>query len=374
VHRISLHRQTAVFSRLLEIVRERDLAGQLGISEAELVAADVGAGTVRLTCDVPAVLNGLAEVGEVMALTRNESVVHEKIGTYGGVRLGEGAGVVIGDEINLRVFPPRWKHAFAVEKVTADGQTRRSLQFFDRAGDAVHKVYLRLASDLARYRALVTQLASPDQEASLPEVAPILPVARNDAVSREELNASWSRLTDTHDFYPMRRLKLPRIDAVAMAEDTFTWPLDLDATPRLIDVAVAEALPIMVFAGSRGCVQIHAGTIRNVKPMGPWLNILDENFHMHLRLDHIADLWAVRKPTDRGQVTSVEAYDANGSLIVQFFGIQEKGLDAPRWPARSRPRLPSPPTTRWRELKPGPVSTSPPAPARGRACRLRRSA
>jgi putative hemin transport protein len=106
----------------------------------------------------------------------------------------------------------------------------------------------------------------------------------------------------------------------------------------------------MVFAGSRGCVQIHAGTIRNVKPMGPWLNILDENFHMHLRLDHIADLWAVRKPTDRGQVTSVEAYDANGSLIVQFFGIQEKGLDAPRWPARSRPRLPSPPTTRWREL------------------------
>jgi putative hemin transport protein len=37
------------------------------------------------------------------------------------------------------------------------------------------------------------------------------------------------------------------------------------------------------------------------------------------------------KPTDLGQVTSVEAYDANGSLIVQFFGIQQKGQDAPRW-------------------------------------------
>ena len=313
-------------------MRERDFAQQMGISEAEFVAAYVGEGVTRLVCDVPAALNGLAAVGEVMALTRNESAVHEKIGTYGGVRLGEGAGVVINGEINLRVFPPRWKYAFAVEKTGSDGEVRRSLQFFDGAGDAVHKVHLRPASDVAAYRALVGQLASPDQQAWLPEVAPIPPMAKNAAVSREELTESWSKLTDTHDFYPMlRRLKLPRIDAVALARDAFTWQLDTGATQRLIDVAVAEALPIMVFAGSRGCVQIHGGPIRNVKPMGPWLNIIDETFHMHLRLDHIASLWAVRKPTDRGQVTSVEAYSANGSLIVQFFGIQEKGLDAPRW-------------------------------------------
>ncbi|MGD9802083.1 MAG: hemin-degrading factor [Hyphomicrobiaceae bacterium] len=313
-------------------MRERDLAKQLGISEAELVAADVGEGVVRLVCDVPTALNGLAEVGEVMALTRNESAVHEKIGTYGGVRLGEGAGVVINGEINLRVFPPRWKYAFAVEKTAEDGQTRHSLQFFDEAGDAVHKVHLRPASDLDRYRALVARLASPDQKVWLPEVAPILPTAKNEAVSREELNESWSKLTDTHDFYPMlRRLKLPRFDAVAMAENTFTWPLDLSATSQLVDVAVAESLPIMVFAGSRGCVQIHGGPIKNVKMVGPWLNVMDENFHMHLRLDHITSLWAVRKPTDLGQVTSVEAYGANGSLIVQFFGIKQKGLDAPRW-------------------------------------------
>jgi putative hemin transport protein len=312
--------------------RERDLARQLGISEAELVAADVGAGVTRLDLDVPAILAGLAEVGEVMALTRNDSVVHEKIGTYGGVRLGEGAGVVLGDEINLRVFPPRWKHAFAVDKPSADGSTRHSLQFFDGAGDAVHKVHLRPASSQARYRALVARLTSRDQEARLPEVAPIPPVAKNESVSREELNKSWSKLTDTHDFYPMlRRLGLPRIDAVAMAEGAFTLPLDLGAIQQLIDVAVAEALLIMVFVGSRGCVQIHAGPICNVKPVGPWLNIIDETFNLHLRLDHIERLWAVRKPTDQGQVTSVEAYDAQGSLILQFFGIQQKGLDAPRW-------------------------------------------
>jgi len=193
-------------------------------------------------------------------------------------------------------------------------------------------VHLRPASDLARYRALVAQLASVDQAARLPEVAPIPPSSRTGTASREELNDSWSKLTDTHEFYPMlRRLKLSRIDAVTMAEDTFTWSLDPGATTQLIDMVVAKALPIMVFAGSRGVVQIHSGPIRNVKPMGPSLNVMDKTFHMHLRLDHIASLWAVRKPTDQGQITSVEAYDANGSLILQFFGIRQKGLDAPLW-------------------------------------------
>lgn len=39
----------------------------------------------------------------------------------------------------------------------------------------------------------------------------------------------------------------------------------------------------------------------------------------------------MRTPTDLDKVTSVEAYGANGSLIVQFFSIQLKGQDGPRW-------------------------------------------
>lgn len=313
-------------------MRERDFSTQYGVSEAELVAAHIGEGVTRLDCDVEAALTGLTEVGEVLALTRNESAVHEKIGTYGGVQLGAGAGVVLGDEIDLRVFPPHWKYAFAVEKPTAHELMRNSLQFFDAAGDAVHKVYLRPTSDHARYHALVARLASPDQQPSLPPIAPIAPKAGGPKPNREELRDSWSKLTDTHDFYPMlRRFNLARIDAVTLAEDAFTWQLDPGATTQVLETAAAEGLSIMVFAGSRGCVQIHGGPIRNLKPTGPWFNIMDDNFHLHLRLDHIAGLWAVRKPTSRGRVTSVEAYGANGSLIVQFFGIAGKGLDAPRW-------------------------------------------
>jgi putative hemin transport protein len=72
-------------------MRERDLATQLGVSEADLVAAHVGEGVRRIEPRVSDVLFGLEALGEVMALTRNESAVHEKIGVYDKVIAGQRA-------------------------------------------------------------------------------------------------------------------------------------------------------------------------------------------------------------------------------------------------------------------------------------------
>ena len=81
----------------------------------------------------------------------------------------------------------------------------------------------------------------------------------------------------------------------------------------------------MCFVGNRGCIQIHSGPVKEIRPMGPWLNVMDETFHLHLRLDHIREVWAVRKPASEGHVTSLEAYDAAGRLIIQFFGKRNEG-------------------------------------------------
>ena len=85
---------------------------------------------------------------------------------------------------------------------------------------------------------------------------------------------------------------------------------------------------------NRGIVQIHTGPLKNVAPMGPWLNVMDPTFHLHLRADHIAEAWAVRKPTKDGHVTSVEAYDKNGEMIIQFFGKRKEGnVEMAEWRA-----------------------------------------
>jgi putative hemin transport protein len=315
-------------------MRERDLAAQLGISEAQLVAAHCGEGVVRIEPDVATLLNGLEAVGEVMALTRNESAVHEKIGTYEEVSINGGSALVLGEQIDLRIFPKAWAHGFAVEKRDGDA-IRRSLQFFDAAGDAIHKVHLRPASNLSAYEGLVARMISADQSPELAVAAGI----GNDNVEPdgpsnvEELRNRWSAMTDVHQFVGiLRAMKLTRHQAVSAIGDDFAWPLDLDALQAMFANAVNEQLPIMCFVGNRGCIQIHSGPIHNVKPMGPWINVMDPTFHLHLRMDHIRELWAVRKPTRDGHVTSLEAYGADKRMIIQFFGQRsEGGTERPDW-------------------------------------------
>ena len=306
-------------------MRERDLAMQLGISEAELVAAHCGESVRRIEPRVDDLLTGLEAVGEVMALTRNESAVHEKIGVYDKVVTGKHNAMVLGENIDLRIFPKVWAHGFAVEKRDGD-EVRHSLQFFDEAGEAVHKVHLRPSSDLEAYQGLVERLLSADQSSTLALKNIDVKPATTGGGSADELRERWSGMTDVHQFFGiLKALDLSRHQAVNMVGPDYAWRLDGEALARMFNSAASEALPIMCFVGNRGCIQIHSGPVTNIKTMGPWLNVLDETFHLHLRTDHVRELWAVRKPTKDGHVTSIEAYGADEEMIIQFFGKRHEG-------------------------------------------------
>ena len=319
-------------------LRERDLADRLQISEAQLLAAHIGAATgqrvTRISADCDRIIPAVMALGEVMALTRNESCVIEKTGVYDGFRPGPHAALVVNREIDLRLFPARWVHAFAVEKPVAGG-VRRSVQVFDAAGDAVHKIFLRDGSRLEEWPALVAALAHDDQSDAQP-VSPRQPTepARADAGKAQQLRAEWDQLTDTHQFLQMvRKLKLNRLGAYRIAGAPYVRPLAPDAVETLLIRAAETGLPIMVFVGNMGCIEIHTGPIHNLKRMGPWLNVLDPGFDLHLRTDHIAEVWQVTKSTRRGDAISVEAFDRDGMLITQIFGVLADEEAAARWNA-----------------------------------------
>lgn len=162
---------------------------------------------------------------------------------------------------------------------------------------------------------MVETLASRDQEPGV-QVSPITAEEMvqevNPAVS-ETLRERWSAMQDVHQFAGiLRTLKLSRRQAVRMIGDSFAWRLDAVSLPVMMERAVDGHIPIMCFVGSRGCIQIHSGPTEHVRPLGPWLNVMDPSFHLHLRLDQLTEVWAVRKPNSDGHVTSLEAYDAAG--------------------------------------------------------------
>ncbi len=316
-------------------VRHRDLAHSLGISEAELLAAHLGPDhaktdtnfrTIRLKSDWSSIIAEAHSLGEVMALTRNESCVHEKVGHYGHPT-GQNNELLLGKEIDLRIFFKEWAHGFAViENFYLD--CRRSFQFFDEFGNALHKIIIRENSDLFAFENIIEQYRSTDQEAKIDIQAPSIKQAPLIDVDIDLLGfqRGWLGMADTHQFFDLiKQYKLSRIQALRFAPEGYAQRVPVHFTRELLRKVAIRHIPIMVFVANRGIIQIHTGPISKVVMMDPWLNILDQNFNLHLREDDVYDSWVVRKPTDDGIVTSLELYDSKGEAIVMFFGERKPG-------------------------------------------------
>ncbi|MBL8708796.1 MAG: hemin-degrading factor [Rhodospirillaceae bacterium] len=319
-------------------LRARDAAEALGVSEGELVAAQCGVEARPLAMDVEKLFAGLPALGRVMALTRNENCVHERKGVYEPASFGPMAGIVLGPDIDLRIFPKHWSHLFAVDDAGVE-PARRSLQVFDRHGTAVHKIFALEATDRVAWDRLVAEFAPAD--ASIPlSVEPAVRVQRSPkAVSESERNAllaDWAALRDVHEFHGM--LKKHGIDALQsmqLVKGVYAERLTATATHDLLNLASEREVPIMVFVGNAGLIQIHTGPVARIMRMDCWVNVLDPDFNLHLREDRIAHAFAVTKPTSDGELHSVELFAADGERIATLFGKRKPG----------QPELES-----WREL------------------------
>ncbi len=160
----------------------------------------IGTTATPLAGNWRALLSELRRSARVMCLTRNEHCVHERHGRFEDVQVtgphGPGAG------IRHRPAPVlgKWRYGFAVREPLKRSD-RRSLQFFDAAGDAVHKIY---ATDETDRRAFDTLVAR--HRTSSPLEITVVPRAR-EAIDRpdsevdiEGLRAAWRAMTDTHQF------------------------------------------------------------------------------------------------------------------------------------------------------------------------------
>jgi len=300
--------------------RIRTLAAQMRVSEAELVAA--GCGGIRATAlkgPVQDIFKSLGSLGRVMALTRNNWCVHERHGRYEDIRAGKTMGLVLGPDIDLRAFFGPWRYAWAV---TDNG--RRSLQFFDAAGMAVHKVFVTDETDALAYDALVDAFIEPDPR--WPAIQPAQPFQALATPATPALRTDWLAMQDTHEFHGLlQKHKVSRLTALRAAGQDLAQQVPPSITERMLADVVAQQVSFMCFVGNHGMIQIHTGPIHKLLRTGPWFNVLDPHFNLHLDTTAIHTAWVVNKPTSDGWVTSLECYTENGELIVQFFGARKPG-------------------------------------------------
>ena len=330
----------------------RDAARALGVSEAQLLATNIGKGVTRLQADgnqPREIMRAALDLGIVQAITRNENGVIETTGVASKfkqagdkseqadakkdpeteARQRNIAGGYLGGQIDLRFHFENWKYAFAVEQAGRDGKPTRSLQFFDANGTAVHKIYLRNEPGVAVYDKLVATFRMPQQSAEL-NVLAVAPKAaeKPDAeIDVKEFQLAWKDMTDVHQFAQiMREFHLSREQALRLAPAGVVERVTPEALRTLLENAAKDKVAIMVFLGNEGLTQIYSGKIEKTMAAGGFFNVLDPDFNLHIRDTALRSGWVVK----RGGVTSVEFFDKEGTQVVSFFGVRERGKPQPQ--------------------------------------------
>lgn len=345
----------------------RDAARALGASEAQLLATNLGNGVTRLQADgnqPREIMRAALDLGLVQAITRNENGVIETTGVASRLKQAgdkseqseQGAlkqdaeqearqrniaGGYLGGAIDLRFHFENWKYAFAVAQPGRDGKLSRSLQFFDAQGDSVHKLYVRSEAGVAVFDQLVTRFRAPRQDSQLNVLAAAArPAEKPDAeVDLKEFQLAWKEMTDVHQFAQiLREFKLSREQALRLAPAGMVERVTPEALRALLENAAKDKVSIMVFLGNDGLTQIYSGKVEKTMAAGGFYNVLDPDFNLHIRDTALRSGWVVK----RGGVTSIEFFDKEGTQVLTFFGVRERGKPQPQaWNdlAASLPRV-----------------------------------
>lgn len=311
-------------------LRIRNAAEKLGVSEMELLATKIGNGATRLQPNFKEILAEIESLGKVMALTRNNECVHERKGIYlNGDFSSPHASLFVGEDIDLRIFLSHWKKTFAVIEENARGISK-SLQFFGKDGEAIHKIFLTADSNENAFDALVTKYTDADQTPAetTEKYDNTVTETADEVIDVKGFQQAWLDLKDTHNFFMMlRAYGVTRTQALRLAPTTYhAQQISRDSIVTMLETVAQQKTPIMVFVGNKGNIQIHTGSIRKTMWHEQWYNIMDPDFNMHLDMGKIAQAWIVRKPTEDGVVTAIEVFNEAGDIIVQFFGKRKPGI------------------------------------------------
>ncbi|WP_165917778.1 MULTISPECIES: ChuX/HutX family heme-like substrate-binding protein [Methylomonas] len=288
-------------------MRIRDAAATLGVSEAELLATDCGNRIMRLRENWPTLLSATGALGPVMALTRNHVAVHEKTGLYDNVRCYGDTALISGHNIELYLSTNLWQFGFAATEDTRLGP-RHSLQFFGVDGEAIHKIYLTEQSDFGLYRRLVDTFRADGQAPSL-ELQPFQTGPVHIAPARrQDVPENWRRLllcSGHADSEPTVQV-IGRIAAPVFHE--------------LMAQLTLLMLPIQILVGNRAAIQLHDGPIQNLRINGPWFNVLDQGFNLHLNETAVAGVDIVNIAYRQHRLTGLLLRDQGQRTVASLFG------------------------------------------------------
>ena len=246
-------------------LRIRDAAIKLGVSEAELLSTEIGDSTSYLSIDnYYEFFKNILKLNKVMFLARNDFVVHEKIVTASSYILKENYITSKNGNRLIDINFNNIKYAFFQKKKHKKIELK-SFQFFDNNGNSIIKIYLKDDNHNP-----FDKIATKYKKKYLYELQ-----SKDLAVQNK---TNYYTFQDINVFYKQRQT------------NSNSYKISSQNFRSIIDKVSYYKIKIQIILVSKYIIQYHEDKLIKIVDYGPWYNILDKNFNLHIlekKIDHL---------------------------------------------------------------------------------------
>lgn len=291
--------------------RHREIASLLNVTEVELLDSHVGvtklesiksfpnlARAIRLKPSWPSIIQDSQGFGEVMSLTRNAHAVHENLAFYKHTSSSDGTGMVLSEELTMRLMYERWEHGYLFEECKST-VVQRSIQFFDEFGTSIHKIFLMPHSHHWFFDELAKRWADSNQEPGI--------IVHQKLAHDQQINqgALASIIEERH----------------ANQKES----INLDVVQSLLRSSVELKLPLIITVQNDGANQSHDGILGEIRDHNNWLHLINEQFNCHLQLAQMPKICINHQESPY----SIEMINEEGFLLASI-AVSTKATPADR--------------------------------------------
>ncbi len=273
-------------------VRIRDAAYQMKVSEAELLSTEVNEGVSFLFIpNLEIFIKEILNVDKIMLLIRSDYVVHEKTIKTKDVAL-VGSQILDfhnKDSIILDYDISLFRYVFFQKKMHSNRELK-SFQFFDKAGRAILKIYLK-GKDLGYF---------------------------DEIASKYEKVYNYEMQSDLHldnaDFLDSTlEIKLP-FD-IHNSKSTCN-NISYKSLRTILEAVSNIKVPIQIHALGLGTVQYHIDSVRNIVDYGSWINVIDQKFNLHVLENGLSKASLIQYKFSNCQKYCIDFFDKNNSHVL----------------------------------------------------------
>ena len=282
-------------------VRIRDAAYQMKVSEAELLSTEINETVSCLLIeDMTAFIKDVLKVDKIMLLIRSDYVVHEKTIKTKNIRLEENQIIDLDKndcsilDFNIDAF----EYVFFQKKMHSNRELK-SFQFFDKAGMAILKIYLK-GKDLGFFDEIDLKYKK-----------------TYNYEMQSDLDINNSNLLDSKI-----KINLPfdTINSKTTCRDISVKSLRL-----ILENASDMKTPIQIHALGLGTIQYHRNTVRNIVDYGPWVNVIDQKFNLHVLENGLTRASLIQYQFKDCQQYLINFFDKNNTHVLGVTNV--KGFD-----------------------------------------------